>query len=88
MNELGADVVHKYVGHEPSGRNFNEICLDGQNKPFNPMLNSGAIMIASLAHSLMRPEMPLAEKFEFMQNYFRVSPTDCPICFCTLVGLG
>ena len=32
MNELGAEVVHKYVGHEPSGRNFNEICLDGHNK--------------------------------------------------------
>ena len=46
---------------------------DAPSQPFNPMLNSGAIMISSLAHSLMRPEMPLAEKFEYMQNYFRVS---------------
>ena len=74
MNELGAEVVHKYVGHEPSGRNFNALHLEpGSNKPFNPMLNSGAIMIASLAHSLMRPEMHPAEKFEFMQNYFKAS---------------
>ncbi|VDK82465.1 unnamed protein product [Litomosoides sigmodontis] len=28
MDELGAEEVHKYVGQEPSGRLFNEICLD------------------------------------------------------------
>lgn len=32
LNELGHEVVHKYVSHEPSGRNFNEICLDSQSK--------------------------------------------------------
>ena len=73
INELGEDVVHKYVGHEPSGRNFNDICLDGQNKPHNPMLNSGAMIIATLVHSLLQPEMSLAEKFDYMENYYRVS---------------
>ncbi len=72
LNELGHDLVHKHVGHEPSGRNFNEICLDKKNKPHNPMLNSGAIMVAAMCHSLMEPEMSLAEKFDFMQNYFKV----------------
>lgn len=28
LHLLGADVVHKYVGQEPSGRNFNELVLD------------------------------------------------------------
>ena len=28
LEELGADVVHKYQGREPSGRMFNEIVLD------------------------------------------------------------
>lgn len=28
LDLLGADVVHKYVGQEPSGRNFNELILD------------------------------------------------------------
>jgi hypothetical protein len=28
LNDLGADEVHKYIGTEPSGRFFNEICLD------------------------------------------------------------
>ena len=27
-SDLGADLVHQYVGQEPSGRLFNEICLD------------------------------------------------------------
>ena len=32
LNELGADVVHQYIGQEPSGRMFNELCLDYSNK--------------------------------------------------------
>jgi len=29
---MGAEYVHKYVGQEPSGRLFNEICLDSNSK--------------------------------------------------------
>ena len=32
LNELGANLVHQYVSHEPSGRNFNEICLDSRSE--------------------------------------------------------
>lgn len=28
LDLLGNDVVHQYVGQEPSGRNFNELILD------------------------------------------------------------
>jgi hypothetical protein len=28
LDELGADMVHQYVGQEPSGRMFNELVLD------------------------------------------------------------
>jgi glutaminase len=28
LDHLGCDVVHQYVGQEPSGRNFNELVLD------------------------------------------------------------
>ena len=32
LDQLGADVVQKYIGREPSGRNFNEIVLDYNGK--------------------------------------------------------
>ena len=38
LSELGSEVVHKYVGQEPSGRMFNELVLDQNNKPHNPMV--------------------------------------------------
>lgn len=28
LDQLGASLVHEYVGQEPSGRNFNELVLD------------------------------------------------------------
>jgi glutaminase len=41
LNELGHDVVHNYVSHEPSGRNFNEICLDSRSeRNLNYLLDS------------------------------------------------
>lgn len=32
LEQLGADVVHQYVGQEPSGRMFNELVLDYNSK--------------------------------------------------------
>lgn len=34
LEQLGQQVVHQYVGHEPSGRNFNELVLDHNSKFF------------------------------------------------------
>ncbi len=28
LNELGSGTVHQFVGQEPSGRMFNNLCLD------------------------------------------------------------
>uniref|UniRef100_A0A914EL67 glutaminase n=1 Tax=Acrobeloides nanus TaxID=290746 RepID=A0A914EL67_9BILA len=66
-SELGADLVHHYVGQEPSGRFFNEICLDTHNKPHNPMVNSGAIITSSL----IKNEMNMADRFDHMLNEYR-----------------
>ncbi|XP_033186272.2 glutaminase isoform X3 [Bombus vancouverensis nearcticus] len=71
LDRLGQEVVHQYVGQEPSGRNFNELVLDYNKKPHNPMINAGAILICSLLKSLIKPEMTLAEKFDFTINYFK-----------------
>ncbi|XP_032670305.1 glutaminase kidney isoform, mitochondrial isoform X3 [Odontomachus brunneus] len=71
LERLGQEVVHQYVGQEPSGRNFNELVLDYNKKPHNPMINAGAILVCSLLKTLIKPEMALAEKFDFTMDYFK-----------------
>lgn len=41
-------------------------------KPHNPMINAGAIITCSLLKTLIKPEMTLAEKFDYTLSYFRV----------------
>ncbi|XP_073993411.1 glutaminase liver isoform, mitochondrial-like isoform X2 [Rhodnius prolixus] len=71
LDQLGQEVVHQYVGQEPSGRNFNELVLDHNKKPHNPMINAGAILVCSLLKTLIHPDMTLAEKFDFTMDYFK-----------------
>ena len=50
---------------------FIQLVFHFQDKPHNPMLNSGAIMSSALAFHLVHPEMRLAEKFDYMKSYFQ-----------------
>ena len=53
LEELGGDRVMRHVGVEPSGDAFNSIELHHQsNRPFNPMVNSGAITVTALLHRI------------------------------------
>ena len=53
IDELGHERVFERVGVEPSGDAFNAIELqNGTNKPFNPMINTGAITVTALLHAL------------------------------------
>ncbi|XP_067944108.1 glutaminase kidney isoform, mitochondrial-like [Watersipora subatra] len=61
VNTLGSDIVHQYVGQEPSGQAFNSLVLDSSNKPHNPMINSGALIVASL----LRNDLLLADRFDY-----------------------
>jgi len=47
---FGPDRVATVIGVEPSGDAFNSIRLSADNRPFNPMVNSGAIACSALIH--------------------------------------
>jgi glutaminase len=52
LQELGHEKVFRHVGVEPSGDAFNAIELQsGTNKPYNPMINTGAITVTALLHA-------------------------------------
>lgn len=48
LEHRGLRSVLERIGVEPSGDAFNEISLDAQGRPFNPMINAGAIMASSM----------------------------------------
>jgi glutaminase len=48
LEALGAERVEAVIGVEPSGDAFNSIRLRPDNRPYNPMVNSGAIACSAL----------------------------------------
>lgn len=79
-----SDYIHNFVGTEPSGRNFNELCLNSDNIPHNPLINSGAIMCASL----IEYKKSLADRFDKIINYWSKLAGDTKINFSTSVYLS
>ncbi|CAB3404819.1 unnamed protein product [Caenorhabditis bovis] len=66
-SEIGSELLHQYVGHEPSGRLFNEICLDSNNMPHNPLINAGAIVVTSM----IKNQLSMSDRFDFMLKKYR-----------------
>ena len=66
LEARGQDAIHAHVGMEPSGRNFNERVLLASGIPHNPLINTGAIMIASLLY----PDAPKWKRYEQVSAYW------------------
>src|SRR5438477_3403007 len=57
LEDHGLEAVLKRVGVEPTGEAFNAIVLDeASNRPFNPMVNAGAIATTDLIKGKAYPE--------------------------------
>lgn len=65
IHESGTERVHRYVGKEPSGLKFNKLFLNDEDRPHNPMVNAGAIVISSL----IKPGANKAEKFDYVMEF-------------------
>ncbi|MFP4519045.1 MAG: glutaminase A [Oceanicaulis sp.] len=66
---MGQTTVHAFVGREPSGQGFNEITLDKQGRPHNPMINAGAILTCGL----IRPGGAVGERFDLIARLWRAA---------------
>lgn len=70
LEENGLSHVHKHIGREPSGKNFNELTLNDEGLPHNPMINAGAIMSCSMIKRKSNP----ADRFNhIMQALYQLS---------------
>ncbi|XP_077578678.1 glutaminase kidney isoform, mitochondrial isoform X1 [Stigmatopora nigra] len=67
IHELGGEHVHQYVGKEPSGFRFNNLSLNEEDRPHNPMVNAGAIVISSL----LKPNSNKAERFDYVMEFLK-----------------
>jgi len=85
VNQLGEDIVHQYVGQEPCDETVaGHVCLDSNGKPQNPLLNAGALIIASLLH----PTQTLDERFEAVVSEYRKLCGGGPVSFSNSVFLA
>ncbi len=67
MKEHGENYVHHHVGREPSGRSFNELSLNKDGLPHNPMINAGSIMSCSM----IKPDLNMADRFDYVFDIWK-----------------
>jgi glutaminase A len=81
----GSEKVHKHIGKEPSGRNFNErVLMAPHGIPHNPFINTGAIMAASL----VKPAASEADRYDYVTSVWSKAAGGCPVTFQNSTYLG
>lgn len=69
LEQRGHDFVEAKVGVEPTGEDFDSIIkMDDTNRPFNPMVNSGAIATTGLI-SALKEKTPEEELLRFFEKF-------------------
>ncbi|MCC7530669.1 MAG: glutaminase A [Candidatus Melainabacteria bacterium] len=84
LEEQGEDVVHSYVGREPSGKTFNELTLNTKGLPHNPMINAGAIMCGAL----IKRGGDASDRFDYVMEKWNVAAGGQKIGFNNAVYLS
>lgn len=84
LENYGEKIVHNFVGKEPSGRNFNELCLNEDGLPHNPLINSGSIMSTTLIES----KKTQSKRFNFVLNYWNRLSANMGVSFNNSVYLS
>jgi len=85
LEEHGEAVVHRFVGREPSGRNFNELLLNPAGIPHNPLINAGSIMVTSL----IQADKPPSDRFHaILQCWKRLTGYSRDISFSNTIYLS
>ena len=75
FNEIVLDHNSKLRGNKKKGAKiaFNLSFISPfADQPHNPMVNSGAIMSASILLHLLKPEMNVAQKYDYVFDFFKV----------------
>ena len=67
LKEHGNEKVSNHIGQEPSGKGFNSLDFNCENKPHNPLINAGAIMAASL----VKPDLASDQRYDYIINEWK-----------------